>query len=114
MGLSEKIDVLDLIIDVLREHERELNDLIGKLEDVINKGGVRIAIMPPAYGGLYHQLMELLRKGGGLSGSEIARRLGRHDTWMRGYLYALQELGLVKTRRLGSAILYYPIDEGRD
>ena len=73
-------------------------------------GMVKIG-MSPSGNGLYHQLMELLRRYGGLSGSEIARRLKKHDPWMRGYLYALQELGLVKTRRLGSAILYYPIEE---
>lgn len=60
--------------------------------------------------GLYHQVMELLRRYGGINGREIARRLKKGEAWVRGYLYALQELGLVKARRIGSAIFYYPID----
>jgi len=32
MSLTEKIDVLDLIIAVLREHEEALDDLVYRLE----------------------------------------------------------------------------------
>ena len=32
MGLKEKLDVLDFIINILREHERTLDNLIGRLE----------------------------------------------------------------------------------
>ena len=32
MSLTEKIDVLDLLIDVLREHEKRLDELIRRLE----------------------------------------------------------------------------------
>ena len=32
MSLTEKIDVLDLLISVLREHEKRLDELIRRLE----------------------------------------------------------------------------------
>jgi CheY-like chemotaxis protein len=32
MSLTEKIDVLDLVINVLNEHERKLNELVERLE----------------------------------------------------------------------------------
>lgn len=32
MGLKEKLDVLDFIINILREHERNLDDIVGRLE----------------------------------------------------------------------------------
>ncbi len=34
MGFTEKIDVLDLIIEVLTEHEKTLDSLITRLERV--------------------------------------------------------------------------------
>ena len=37
MSLSEKIDVLDLVIDVLREHEKRLDELISRLEKIVEK-----------------------------------------------------------------------------
>jgi len=36
---SKQIDVLDLIIGVLREHEKTLDTLIGRLEAVVDKSG---------------------------------------------------------------------------
>ena len=39
MSLTEKIDVLDLIINVLKEHEKKLDELIGKLEILIDREG---------------------------------------------------------------------------
>ena len=35
--MSEKIDVLDLIINVLREHEKTLDELIHRLDSVTTK-----------------------------------------------------------------------------
>ncbi len=37
MSLSQKVDVLDLIIDVLREHEKKLDELISRLEKIVDK-----------------------------------------------------------------------------
>ena len=37
MSAIEKIDVLDLIINVLKEHEKKLDELIGKLECLIDR-----------------------------------------------------------------------------
>ena len=34
MSLTSKIDVLDFIIDVLKEHEKRLDELIKRLEKV--------------------------------------------------------------------------------
>jgi len=35
MGYDEKVDVIDLIINVLRDHEKTLDELISKLEEVL-------------------------------------------------------------------------------
>jgi len=37
MGLTEKIDVLDLLIAVLREHERKLDEQIDKVDAMIKR-----------------------------------------------------------------------------
>jgi len=34
VSYTEKIDVLDLLIDVLQEHERKLDELVSRLEAV--------------------------------------------------------------------------------
>lgn len=36
MDLTEKVDVLDLIINVLKEHEKELDDKIDRLEKAVS------------------------------------------------------------------------------
>lgn len=38
MTYTGKIDVLDLIINVLREHEKRIDELISKLEELIEAG----------------------------------------------------------------------------
>lgn len=37
MTLSEKMDVLDFIINALREHEKKLDELIFRLEQTIGR-----------------------------------------------------------------------------
>ena len=37
MDYSEKVDVLDMIISVLKEHERTLDELISRLEKLVPK-----------------------------------------------------------------------------
>jgi len=46
MGFDEKVDVIDLIINVLRDHEKTLDDLIARLEEALTGG----APLPPAEG----------------------------------------------------------------
>ena len=36
MSYTEKIDVLDLIIEILQEHEKTLDQLVGRLETVVH------------------------------------------------------------------------------
>ncbi len=38
MGYTEKIDVLDMIIDVLRDHEKVLDNLVDRLEKIVIVG----------------------------------------------------------------------------
>jgi hypothetical protein len=51
MSSNEKIDVIDLIINVLREHEKTLDTLISKLETTIDsapkKEGESVKQVPP-------------------------------------------------------------------
>ncbi|GAH95118.1 unnamed protein product [marine sediment metagenome] len=35
MSFTEKIDVLDLLINVLREHEEKLDELVERMEQII-------------------------------------------------------------------------------
>lgn len=37
MGFEEKVDVIDLIINVLREHEKSLDELVARLEKVVTE-----------------------------------------------------------------------------
>lgn len=37
MGFEEKVDVIDLIINVLRDHEKTLDELISKLEGALDR-----------------------------------------------------------------------------
>jgi len=36
MGFTEKIDVLDMIIEVLREHEKALDDLVDRMTKAVS------------------------------------------------------------------------------
>ena len=51
MSSNEKIDVIDLIINVLREHEKTLDTLISKLENTIDsapkRDGEGVKQVPP-------------------------------------------------------------------
>jgi len=38
MSFDEKVDVIDLIINVLKEHEKTLDELISRLEEVLSRG----------------------------------------------------------------------------
>lgn len=38
MDLTEKIDVLDMIIAVLKEHEKALDDVVARLEKLADRG----------------------------------------------------------------------------
>ena len=43
MSFTEKIDVLDLLINILREHEEKLDELVERLEE-IQRGKVKAAV----------------------------------------------------------------------
>ena len=45
MSYTEKIDVLEILIEILREHEAELDALITRLEEV--EGGNTFILHPP-------------------------------------------------------------------
>ena len=38
MSFDEKVDVIDLIINVLKEHEKTLDELISRLEEALSRG----------------------------------------------------------------------------
>ncbi len=40
MGYTAKIDVLDMVISVLTEHEKTLDSLIARFERALSKGGM--------------------------------------------------------------------------
>ena len=37
MSLTEKVDVLDLIISVLKEHEEKLSEITDRIESIVTK-----------------------------------------------------------------------------
>jgi len=53
MGFDEKVDVIDLIINVLKEHEKSLDDIVTRLEEVI--GRAPQANAPPHQGTVVQQ-----------------------------------------------------------
>ncbi len=38
MSFDEKVDVIDLIINVLKEHEKTLDELISRLDEILSRG----------------------------------------------------------------------------
>ena len=41
MTYTSKVDILDMIIEVLREHEKTLDSHIARLEDAVDRLGTR-------------------------------------------------------------------------
>lgn len=41
MSFTEKIDALDLIIEVLKDHERKLDEVSQRLENILEKRDLR-------------------------------------------------------------------------
>jgi len=39
MSYTEKIDVLDMIIEILQEHEKKIDELVSRLEAAVDKIG---------------------------------------------------------------------------
>jgi hypothetical protein len=50
MNYTEKIDVLDLIIEVLKEHEKALDEIVSRLDVRINGESVGSRETPPIDG----------------------------------------------------------------
>lgn len=38
MTFTDKIDALDFIINILKDHEKKLSELIDRMEDRLNEG----------------------------------------------------------------------------
>lgn len=39
MSFAEKVDILDLLINCLKEHEKKMGELVGRLEELIDDLG---------------------------------------------------------------------------
>lgn len=50
MSRDERIDVIDFIINVLREHEKSLDAQVAKLENIINADGISLSSQGEAKG----------------------------------------------------------------
>jgi len=51
MSRDERVDAIDFIINVLREHEKNLDTLVAKLENMINVEGMALSSQGEAKGG---------------------------------------------------------------
>ena len=72
MGYEEKVDVLDLIINVLKDHEKTLDELISKLEGTLGTApivteAVRTEVRKPTVSVLLRRWAEFRERCGGAS-----------------------------------------------
>jgi len=59
-------------------------------------------------------ILEVLEKTPGMAVKELAEKLGVNRVFLSGYLRALEKVGVVKSRRVGPAILYYKVREWQE
>ena len=99
MSFEEKIDVIDLIINVLKEHEKTLDELISKIEDTLEGAGPpRAAAVPtevrrPAVSVVLSRWAEFRERcaRAGMTAYDIEDRAFRVSAVKDGVLYSFQE-----------------------
>lgn len=63
---------------------------------------------------LSRRIISLLRKDPGISIKEMATELHLNRTFVAGYLQALEDLGRVRSKMIGPAKTYFPLDSDED
>ncbi len=99
MGFDEKVDVIDLIINVLKEHEKTLDTLISKLEDFfagtapVPTTPVRADVRRPAYTVVLRRWAEFRERcvGVSLAAFDIEDKLFRVSAVKNELHYSYQE-----------------------
>ncbi len=99
MGYDEKVDVIDLIINVLRDHEKTLDGLISKLEDTlagyapIPAAAAKIEVGKPTISVILHEWTEFRERcfESNLVAFEIEDKQFKVSAVKDGFLYSYQE-----------------------
>lgn len=60
--------------------------------------------------GLTAKILKLLEDDPGQSVKDLARELGVNRTFMTGYLRALENQGYVRSKKIGSARVYFKVE----
>ena len=69
--------------------------------------------MPKEYKGLTAKIVNLLENDPGQSVKNLAKELGVNRTFLAGYLKALENLGYVKSKKIGPAKVYFNESKNR-
>ena len=100
MGFEEKVDVIDLIINVLRDHEKSLDDLVSRLEKILEKSetsaapaGVRVEQVRPMVSAMLRRWQEFRERcqGAGIAAFEIEEKKFKATAVKDGVLYNYHE-----------------------
>jgi len=99
MGFEEKVDVIDLIINVLREHEKTLDDLISKLDDALTGtasapgAAAQAKVRGPTVSVVLRRWAEFRERcaGAGLVAFDVEDKRFRVTAVKDGVLYAYEE-----------------------
>lgn len=99
MGYDEKVDVIDLIINVLKDHEKTLDGLISKLEDTlagyapIPAAATKIEVGKPTISVILHEWTEFRERclRSNLIAFEIEDKQFKVSAVKDGFLYSYEE-----------------------
>ena len=100
MGFEEKVDVIDLIINVLRDHEKSLDDLVSRLEKTLEKSApsaapalARVEQARPMVSATLRRWQEFREKciGAGIAAFDIEEKRFKASAVKDGVLYMYQE-----------------------
>ena len=100
MGFEEKVDVIDLIINVLRDHEKSLDDLVSRLERTLEKSVpsaahavARVEQARPMVSAMLRRWQEFREKciGAGIAAFDIEEKRFKASAVKDGVLYMYQE-----------------------
>lgn len=97
MSFDEKMDAIDLIINVLREHEKSLDELVSRLEELLAKAapmGEGAGLERPTIRALVRDWKEFRERcsGAGIASFEVQDRQFRVMALKGGVLHTYEEM----------------------
>ncbi|MBS7638007.1 hypothetical protein KEJ49_03845 [Candidatus Bathyarchaeota archaeon] len=96
MNFDEKMDAIDLIINVLREHEKSLDELVSRLEELLSKApaGRGAEAERPTIRALVREWKEFRERcsGAGIASFEVEDKKFRVSALKGGVLHIYEEM----------------------